>query len=188
MLATPLPRPLESEIPVHHALAPNCVQYLGQMARLGALTGDFYLQLGRAYKAGPVPAGIEPGTPRRCYDNSGNLALEQGWAYCEGFAMQPGLFPMHHAWCVNDAGEVIDPTWAHAQDNEYLGVALDESFLVAHCERIGHWGVFAEQLPDFVVTTPPATYLHAGWAPPRAQQEALWETLRQRVSPNRARK
>lgn len=132
-----------------------------------------------------MPAEVPPGAPRRCYDNAGNLALEQGWAYCEGFAMQPGLFPMHHAWCLTDDGQVVDPTWRQAQDNEYFGVALNEAFLVAHCERIGHWGVFAERLPDFVLTERPARYLHARWAPAAEQQDAIWELLQRHAGSNR---
>lgn len=169
------------------ANAPNCLQFLRQMSRVGVLVGDFYQQLGSAHSAGPVPPNVARGTPRRCYDNAGTMALEEGWAYCEGFAMQPGLFPMHHAWCLNDAGEVIDPTWPHSRGNEYFGVALDEAFIVAQCERMGHWGIFADRLPDFVATQRPATYLHARWAPPLAQQDALWQLLQEKVGPGRVK-
>ena len=101
--------------------------------------------------------------------------------------MQPGLFPMHHAWCLSDAGEVVDPTWPYSSANEYLGVAVDVTFLVARCEQAGYWGLFAEQLPEFVVTTRPAAYLHALWAPAVERQEALWQLLQERVKPRRAR-
>lgn len=163
-------------------VAPNCAQYLQQMAGLGILVGDFYLQLGIARAGSALPGDLTLGAPRQCYDNAGNLALERGWAYCEGFAMRPGLFPMHHAWCLDAVGAVVDPTWPYDPANEYLGVALDESFLVLHRERTGHWDVLSERLADFVIEQQPGSYLHPQWAPDSHQQTAFWQVLQARLN------
>lgn len=69
------------------------------------------LDLGR-----PFTKRIKPpfnGQPRLCYKNCFNaLSKYQNLTYCEGFAIDDELpLAVFHAWLVNEAGEVIDPTW-----------------------------------------------------------------------------
>jgi hypothetical protein len=48
------------------------------------------------------------------------LAQDNDLIYVEGFAV--GVFPTLHGWCVDDAGNVIDPTWPDGRGKEYYGV------------------------------------------------------------------
>lgn len=46
-----------------------------------------------------------------CFKASANLALGSSeHFYCEGLATF-GSVPIHHAWCVDTRGRVVDPTW-----------------------------------------------------------------------------
>jgi len=60
-----------------------------------------------------VTSGPSRVKPNACFANALLLmANRKAVFYCEGYAvpMQVGL-PMHHAWCVDAKGRVLDPTW-----------------------------------------------------------------------------
>ena len=148
------------------APAEFCTQYLDQMRRMRVFVGDFYLLLGRSFRAAPLPAGVDRGAPQQCYANAGRLAIESlELAYCEGYALKPGLFPVHHAWCVNVDGQVVDPTWEFDPNTEYLGVALREDFLREMVMGNEVWGIFSERVDPNVLVRPLEEYLHPSWLP-----------------------
>lgn len=161
-----------------HPLAPNCETYLRMMSKMGVVVGDFYLELGQAHSPAPLPDDVQPGKMRECYMNAGMLATNRPeFAYCEGFALRHGLFPMHHAWCLDKKGQVIDPTWPHHEKNEYLGVALNPMFVVTSSLKTGLWGILSERLPAEVTEAHPATYLHDVWRPVPERMDAFWAKL-----------
>lgn len=167
--------------------APNCETYLRMMSKMGVMVGDFYLDLGQARETAPLPDNVRRGEMRQCYMNAGLLSTEHSeFAYCEGFAMRSGLFPMHHAWCLNDQGRVIDPTWPHDEKNEYLGVALNPNFVVMSSLKTGLWGVLSERLPAEVTDSHPTTYLHEIWRPEAERMDAFWAKL-QGATPAKAK-
>jgi len=167
------------------SVAANCEQYLQQMSRLGVLSGDFYLLLGAAYAGQPLPPEFRLGPERHCYMNAGRLAADSAeLVYCEGFALRAGLFPMHHAWCIDSAGKVIDPTWEYDPDNEYFGVALSTDFLLGTTVDKGVWGLLREHLPDSVVRRQPAEYLHPCRLPPTENMDLFWEKLQRALGSN----
>lgn len=148
----------------------SCKAYLQQLAELGSLVGDFYLLLGHEFEPAALPSDLRRGVPKQCYANAGNLALGRpDLVYCEGFALKAGLFPMHHAWCVDPCGRVVDPTWEHPEANQYLGVALSSRFLMEHLDETGVWGILAEQVPPSIARGHPGTYLHPDWFPSAEQ-------------------
>lgn len=161
---------------VSPSLAPMCVGYLEQISRMGNLAADFYLRLGQAYPAAPVPARYERGEMRQCYKNAGQLATSHlDLAYCEGYAVRAGLFPMHHAWCLDTEGRVLDTTWPYDPENEYLGVSLSTDFLHQQLHETGVWGVLSEMLPPAIVDSHPDTYLHPIWRQGPPTLNSFWK-------------
>lgn len=63
-------------------------------------------------------------------------------AYCEGFALPPGSpLPVLHAWCADEAGRALDPTWVDGERCAYFGIALDEVFVRRRMVETGVFGV-----------------------------------------------
>src|SRR5262245_22007202 len=89
----------------------------------------FVLEHGKDFKGVKRPKGIRKGPNKQCYMNAALLAFERGLHYVEGIAIPEGLIPMHHAWCANDAGEAIDPTWRYPEKAEYRGVVISPAIL-----------------------------------------------------------
>ena len=79
-------------------------------------------RLGRAWKPAPLPQRIKRGRERLCFVNAARLVLRHPeLSYVEGWADFG-----EHAWCVNAAGEVLDPTWPKDRTlpEVYFGVAF----------------------------------------------------------------
>ncbi len=50
--------------------------------------------------------------PGECFRNAHALALSApSYRYVEGWALMPFSIPTHHAWVVDERGQVQDPTW-----------------------------------------------------------------------------
>lgn len=72
-----------------------------------------------------IPGRYYP-TASACFSNAYRLALRwpTRYRYVEGLAAC--VFPVHHAWCINTSGEVVDPTWDRYAElgAEYFGVII----------------------------------------------------------------
>jgi hypothetical protein len=90
---------------------------------------DFILRHGRAYEWHPFPGRLARGVPRACYRNAARLALRSArYIYVEGCAVAPKLgISIDHAWCIDQGGHVVDPTWDDGRD--YFGVAFRTDYL-----------------------------------------------------------
>jgi hypothetical protein len=76
------------------------------------------------------------GAFKECFMNSAKLAMEDSsLAYCEGYA--DGVIPVHHAWCVDKAGRVVDPTWESGQ--HYFGIKFQLDYVLQVTEDTGYW-------------------------------------------------
>ena len=116
----------------------------------------FLVRHGRMWTSAPLPSGIPSGTRGECYRNAFRLATEHpGLSYAEGIALDPHLgVPLEHAWCVDTARKVVDPTWERPECGSYYGVAFDLPTLnrIALNTRIygvfgmGEWKAAAELL------------------------------------------
>jgi hypothetical protein len=92
----------------------------------------FIVEHGEWFEPIPLPREYSYGRWKRCFLNSLELVAEHdGLTYVEGYASH--LLPIHHAWCVDAQGRLIDVTWpvdaeARAErlapDAVYLGVRL----------------------------------------------------------------
>jgi hypothetical protein len=67
---------------------------------------------------------------KHSFSNAALLAIDRhDLIYCEGEAIYPhGDIELAHAWCIDQDGRVIDPTWNN-QGLEYFGVPFDPAFL-----------------------------------------------------------
>lgn len=131
-----------------NAAAPYCEDYLLAMGVLNHLPSKFTHKLGRPWMPQARPADIELATPKQCYQNAAALVMQHRnlW-YVEGYACPPGLIPLHHAWCVDSDGRVIDPTLQEPQNTQYFGIPVSAGFLFREIEKSGYWGLFAESVP-----------------------------------------
>lgn len=83
--------------------------------------------------------GMRPLAAKECYRNAFVTTLDfPTLVYTEGFAMAPGLFPMHHAWVTHaETGKIFDPTWAaehSAKPVVYLGLKFSRGFMTRNLE------------------------------------------------------
>ncbi|QLE46450.1 hypothetical protein FD723_40270 (plasmid) [Nostoc sp. C052] len=107
----------------------------------------FLLKYGQAY-----PKKIKrtfTGEERQCFRNCTIGILEnKNLIYCEGYAINQ-IFPFktHHAWLINELGEVIDPTWDNEDgiDNAYFGIAFKPDFVCKIANKTKHYGVLTNE-------------------------------------------
>ncbi len=109
-----------------------------------ALQVELLTQFGKSY---PIVAANPPETMEAgmCFKNAAMLALQsQGTDnplyYCEGYAVADKFpMPWAHAWCVDDAGEIHDPTWPNGSD--YFGIPFTHNGLANLLLEIGYYGI-----------------------------------------------
>jgi hypothetical protein len=104
------------------------LSFLSDCARHNGGTNDWYykggsadllLQHGKWYEPAPLPQGIRRGQMKQCFYNAAMAAIDHGLRYVEGYALS--IIPVHHAWCVDDAGKVVEVTWKNV-GLAYFGV------------------------------------------------------------------
>lgn len=96
---------------------------------------NFLLREASFFRAMPLPINVPRGTIKECYSNALTLIIEQAnpkLAYCEGVAA--GIIPVQHAWCVDEDGRVLDPTWDQCDGhpglgNTYFGVRIATDYV-----------------------------------------------------------
>jgi hypothetical protein len=104
------------------------------------------------------PGKLLPGFARRkqqaCFGNSQQLVLERsGLRYAEGQAWQDGmLWPVHHAWVINEAGLVIDTTWTDRKRANRVyraAVTASPSELTGHLSGRTHYDPYLCCMSDW---------------------------------------
>lgn len=75
------------------------------------------------WSPGPKPKGVRKRADKQCFGNCQLLAVDRGWSYVEGYAVAEDGFAVHHAWCGDEVGRAIDPTW-EKPGVAYFGVAF----------------------------------------------------------------
>lgn len=96
---------------------------------------SWILGYGQGFKYRDRPAEVERDIPKECFRNALLLAMSRpDLNYAEGFVLSTDLpILIHHAWCVDLAGLVVEPTLPRTdEDGEctpenttYFGVVLD---------------------------------------------------------------
>lgn len=95
---------------------------------------DLVLAHGRPYA--PAPWGRpDPQQPGRGFAAAHRWADQEGWTYCEGYALVPSAmaFPaFEHAWCLTPGGVIADPALPDGYATLYWGLPLHEDYRRAH--------------------------------------------------------
>lgn len=128
---------------------------------------DVVLQHGRAWE--PFSAlQFERGERQQCFANAQRLALlHSDLTYVEGYAMS--VIPLHHGWCVDRDGRVVDTTW-DALPREYFGVPILTRYVRKLALASGCWSALFDnwevEPPQPIITGrhKPASWLKA-WPP-----------------------
>lgn len=90
------------------------------------------LQHGRGYEPAALPAEVEMGLPRQCFENALVLAQRDEFTYVEGYALRPPIpLLIHHGWVTDGEGHAIDPTWDDNDDCLYWGIEFDWRWVVS---------------------------------------------------------
>ena len=97
---------------------------------------------GWSFVTRPLPDDVCLMQPGECFANAQQLVRatavsRRTLAYCEGFVVFEPNDPIlyHHAWCVDQNGVVIDPTWYYLRQRTYTGVAF-RAWVLPHYERV----------------------------------------------------
>ncbi len=131
---------------------------------------DLVLREGRGFESVPWRTwhgrGYRRGPERQCFKNAHELAWRvPELTYVEGFATC-GLLPVHHAWCSDAEGRVVDPTWREkdrraVKEWEYHGIPLRLAWVDAVTFDKGTYGVldtsaiYKQPLPEDAVVVLP---------------------------------
>lgn len=94
----------------------------------------------RHARAWPVvsEAAWPRGEKQQCFSNSQRLAIAHPeLTYVEGYALN--VIPVHHAWCVDPDGAVIDVTWERRDSNRYFGVPIRTRYIRKISLQTGWW-------------------------------------------------
>jgi hypothetical protein len=84
---------------------------------------DFVLKNGRPFPYRPRPDTVRQMPMKNCFGNAFQLARRRKLVYVEGMATNSFGCPFLHAWCVDNEGYVVDPTWTDGR--EFFGVPFD---------------------------------------------------------------
>lgn len=125
------------------------------------LTGErnetsLFMLYGVLRTSSPLPEGVEKGRLGQCYSSAGNLVITRSdeFVYCEGWATSSMGLPLQHAWCLDQRGNVVDPTWPHRENAQYLGIPIKTTALLEHVSNTLHWGIFTRGIPDAFAASP----------------------------------
>jgi hypothetical protein len=106
---------------------------------------------GKAYTGVPLPKGMRMGREKQCFKNATDAVMAHpGWTYAEGYAAPYNTkgFATLHAWAVNEDGNAVDPTWPHAELNDYYGVEYPTAQYEAFIVKTGMYGVLGGEGKD----------------------------------------
>ncbi|PGH59274.1 hypothetical protein CRT60_01175 [Azospirillum palustre] len=103
----------------------------------------YLLSHGQFWAPVPLPASIVHGEPTACFANAWKTVQTQpDLRYAEGYGYDPDLgIPIEHAWCIDSADRVLDPTWRDATRCRYFGAIFPSMAVVQIHALTGVFGV-----------------------------------------------
>lgn len=117
------------------------------------------LEAGREHTPAAFPADLPKGKLKECFYNAANLIMadllaprSRGLFYVEGYAFTPRLsMPIHHAWCVDRDGNVLDPTWRDPEACAYFGIEMSPEELLEWLTESETYGVLTDSVGALTV-------------------------------------
>lgn len=105
----------------------------------------------------------KPGPMKECFANAAMLAHRHGLPYVEGHCLSRIGIPILHAFCLDEEGRVVDPTWRDPADCLYHGVKLQAAKVLHHHIACGyHVSMLDDYMNRWPLTSGKFTY--AEWA------------------------
>lgn len=117
---------------------------MGLSSRLHGDAQRYVAAYGQHWTAAKLPSNVEHGTPKECYKNASLLVMmRDDLSFVEGFAKtgKIGDLVFAHAWAVDRAGNVIDPTWSEPENAHYFGVKYERKAYLRHMVKTRFFGV-----------------------------------------------
>lgn len=114
----------------------------------GGQIHSLVLEHGHFWTAQDLPKNVKAGRLGECFRQARKLALLRPdcFTYVEGYAYSHVDFriPIQHAWCVDEYGNVVDPTWSKPSAGVFAGVPFREEVLRKtnpdELDEVGRWG------------------------------------------------
>jgi hypothetical protein len=96
---------------------------------VGAWIVEYFLAKHGIVFDGKNSAEIDPddiGEPKLCFYNSAYLVQKYpGWKYFEGLIFIDRIpIPIHHAWCLNENNQLVEPTIMDNKSLKYIGIEI----------------------------------------------------------------
>jgi hypothetical protein len=134
----------DSQIFPHDFRIATVVDFLAMFEGFTPSVEDFVRLNGRSMPYRALPKNITPGSKKECIKNCYDLMVlcPQKYIYCEGYAR--GDLPVQHAWLIDEAGFVVDPTWEEptpSESREYYGIPFCIDYIHKVKARTGCHGI-----------------------------------------------
>jgi len=133
------------------------VEWINEVQDPALWPARFLIAHGQVFAPSPRPEDTPQGTMRDCFANAFRLATDEPAhvTYYEGVGKVtdwPLVLP--HAWCVDQQGRVIDPTWHHDHTNApevYCGLPLPLTMVEpqANSESFGTFYAYLRRATEF---------------------------------------
>jgi hypothetical protein len=134
------------------------------------------LEYGKPFNNRIVPSPFR-GQRQVCYKNCFDALWKRGdYHYCEGYAIDDELdLAIAHAWLINDAREVVDPTWADdACGATYFGVVFDSEYVFEVGKITKNYGILETNYPNW-------RKLMVEGLPQNALQQTFYQNVADRI-------
>lgn len=145
---------LKEALTISRARDPDCVKRHGHPTST-TVEYELILQYGLPFDSQTRPKGVRRSASKQCFLNALTLSGEKNFIYTEGIGFsERGAFPVQHAWCIDQARRVVDPTWDTPETSLYIGVPLDLSAVTrVFMEDEGFAGSAGPILNEWVLRT-----------------------------------
>lgn len=100
----------------------------------------FVGQHGREFHVAVRPWHMTMDGEKQCFKNATLRMISENLIYCEGFVFVHGV-PIHHAWCLDPEGRVVDPTIPDQERWEYVGIPMQYDFVLEIAMATEMYGV-----------------------------------------------